>query len=262
MDPTFTSVPLVQVIKEIGFLEGNLGRQVFEEYNNRVGRDYRQTENQYRSLRGGLEVLDYEKRIELGITRDVVIGSSSFGTVLVDEILREIGLRTATRDEILTGIESNLGQLAGASWYTHAGLILRSEGEPNSYLATDLVAQLRARDHKLDCPILIHFKDLSLKRDDNSPYGLTFKLNENPDLVYDETLNVAKLVDCDIKLSGLSAIYLDCDMMEQTYNFKNDEPPLDDPGTDDARIAIVKVLPSPIPMTLPIGVEHTGIYKN
>ena len=259
MNTIFTSVPLVQVVKEIGFLEGDLGREFLREYNARAERDYGQTRVGH-NLGDALymwddkakEWSDGAKHI-VEIDRDVVVGTSPFATILAYMVLREGGLRTATRDEIIEGIYSGMGKLAGGSWYTYGGLVLRSEDNPHSYLAADLAAQLRARSYRLDYPLLIHFKDLSLRHDDNAPDGLALNLNENIDLVCDPTLNRVSEFDhdVDVKLSGLFPYMIDQDPCEYKYPYNdNGERSLTISGNEGGRVVIVKVLPTPVPVAI------------
>jgi len=50
--------------------------------------------------------------------------------------------------------------------------VSRTNEEPNSYLANDLIAQLG----NIELPVMIPFNNAELRNDDNSPYGLAFNI--------------------------------------------------------------------------------------
>ena len=136
---------VAQSTPQIGFLEGDFGREFLQEYNRRVEEEY--GNNQV------LRVLTQEDNL--------VKGSNPFAVVLANQILREGGLRTATQPDLEMALISSALQLRETSVDT--GLVLRSETDPNKYLASDLAKQLRARSvhPQFEYPILVDLKDLT-----------------------------------------------------------------------------------------------------
>ena len=69
--------------------------------------------------------------------------------------------------------------------YEDIALILRTAGDSyqdNDYVAKHLAEQLKKRKVKL--PARISLRGLSLKKDNNSAYGLVFKLEENTEILH------------------------------------------------------------------------------
>ena len=81
--PEFKGKPLIEMPKSVptaNFLEGDFGKAVHSEYKGRAERDYGDA--------SALKVLSYSD----GVAK----GSNPFAVVLVNQIVREEGLRTAT----------------------------------------------------------------------------------------------------------------------------------------------------------------------
>ena len=158
--PEFQGKPLIKILEYIpqaDFLRGNFGKAVLEECRARVKEDYHDHDN--------LKVLRYNEE------QNVVTGSNSFATSLVNKIIAEQG-HTATQAELERIIALNRPDLNLRGHYEDTGLVLRSNEEHNSYLANDLIAQLG----NIELPVLIPLKNLELRNDDNSPYGLAFNI--------------------------------------------------------------------------------------
>ena len=153
--PEFQGKPLITpgYIPEADFLRGEFGKAVLEEYNARVKEDYHDNNN--------LKVLGYNNKLE-------VTGSNSFSNILVNKIINEQGLHTATQSDLEKIIKLNVLNLEGK--YEDTGLVLRSNEDPNQYLAQHSISQLG----NIELPLMIPLKNLELKNDDNSPYGLAF----------------------------------------------------------------------------------------
>src|SRR3989344_3351224 len=116
---------LIEIPKEyptIGFLEGDFGKSVLEEYKGRA-KDYNNK---------NLDVLSYKDNI--------VQGSNPFAVVLMNKILNEEGLRTPFQSDLEKAIKLNALNLNGT--YEDTALILRNEKNPNSYLAKHLMKQI------------------------------------------------------------------------------------------------------------------------
>ena len=156
--PEFKGKPLIKIpeyIPRIDFLGGDFGKAVLEEHKARVNEDYHNNDN--------LKVLRYDKK------QEVVTGSNSFATTLINKIIAEQG-HTATQAELERILK--LGVLDLQGYYEDTGLVLRSKKEPNSYLVNDLFSQLR----NIELPVMIPLKNLGLRNDNNSPYGLAFNI--------------------------------------------------------------------------------------
>ncbi|MEK6914049.1 MAG: hypothetical protein AABW83_00200 [Nanoarchaeota archaeon] len=185
--PKFVGIPLIEYLKDFpqaDFLRGEFGKYILKEYNSRVKEDYSDNKN--------LRVLSYSDGI--------IKGSNSFAVVLINQIIRENNLRTATQADLEKILRLNALNLKG--FYEDSALVLRSEGEPNSYLAKDLLRQLPA---KQKLPVMISLSDLELKKDDNSDYGLAFNLRDNSKVIYNHILegNTGFFYSKDLDKNGL-----------------------------------------------------------
>ena len=160
-----------ETVPMIGFLEGKFGREFLAEYYRRMSDKYENNEN--------LRVLN--------IQDGLVAGSNPFAVVLANEVLAQENLRTATQADLEKALKLRVLELRGT--YEDTGLVLRSEGNPNSYLARDLTKQLRARNPEFQYPVLINLTDLELRVDSDSNYGLSFRLKEDARSIYAPVLN-------------------------------------------------------------------------
>lgn len=158
------------VFPEIGPLSGDFGKQVLDEYNGRVAKDYGNAD--------ALKVLKYAD--------GVVKGSNPFAVVLMNSIL-PTGLRTASQADLEEALQ---GDISFNGTYEDTGLVLRTDGNPNAYLAKNLTEQLRARGKRqLKYPVMIPLNQFSLVTDASSDQGLAFKLNEDAQVFYAPILN-------------------------------------------------------------------------
>ena len=172
--PEFKGKPLIELPKNIpsaNFLEGEFGKAVLEEYKERALKDYRNA--------NALLVLSYSDNL--------VKGSNPFAATLVNQIVSQEGLRTATPADLERILTVNALPLSET--YEDSALVLRSEGEPNSYLARNLYAQVKARDKKQKLPVMIPLAGLELVEDQKSQYGLAFALKESAEIIYTPILN-------------------------------------------------------------------------
>lgn len=158
-----TSKRIVQVPR---FLEGDFGKEVNEE-----------VQAKYRKFPG-------IKNIGYNPHSMVIEGSSSFYATAVNEVLRGNGLngRTTTQSDVEKILKNR--DLALLEHYVDTGLVLRSRDGPNAYLAKLLVDQVKLRNFDQEMPVIISLKDLDLKEDQDSSYGLAFKLRENVEVIY------------------------------------------------------------------------------
>lgn len=174
MKTEFKGKPLIELpkdIPQIDFLEGNFGAEFLAEYLGKVEKDYKNNPN----------------LIVLIESNSLVTGSNVFAVVLANQILFEQNLRTATQADLERVLK--LGTLNLSGTYEDIGLILRTEAEPNIYLARDLSRQLKARNLKIEYPVLINLTNLELKADQDSNYGLSFRLKEDAVPIYASILN-------------------------------------------------------------------------
>ena len=123
----------------------------------------------------------------LSYSGNVVNGSNPFAVVLANQILRQDGLRVATQADLEKALRTQAMNLRGT--YEDTGLVLRSEDNPNSYLANDLVSQVKSRNKKQKLPVMIPLAGLELRSDGNSNQGLAFNLREDAEIVYAPILN-------------------------------------------------------------------------
>lgn len=148
------------------FLEGPFGKKILKKYNSKVKQDYGDNKN--------LKVLNFNK--------GVVKGSNVYSTILIDKILSEKGLRTATPVDIQR-IIFKYGKNTLSKIYLDLGLILRTEdftGTP-LYLPRQLGKQAKDRDYYFlpEHPLVFKSSDLELIVDNHAKDGLGFKLKDS-----------------------------------------------------------------------------------
>jgi hypothetical protein len=176
--PEFKGRPLIEIPKSIPTANipgGDFGKAVLQEYKEIAETKYKGAD--------ALDVLSYQD--------GVIKGSNPFAVVLVNQIVEQDGLRTATPADLERAIRLNkVNQELGLNLrgtYEDTGLVLRSESEPNEYLAKDVAKQIKARDVKL--PVMIPLNGLELVNDSQSEHALSFKLGENAQVFYAPILN-------------------------------------------------------------------------
>lgn len=148
------------------FLEGDEGRDVLAEYNSKVNSNYRGV--------SALNVLSFED--------NVVKGSNPFAFVLLNRILESRDLSVATPADLERVLKEGILDLKGT--YGDSALVLRSESEPNSYLAKDLIQQIGKKGIQVNYPLMIPLDGLELMYDGNSPCNLSFELTRDSQLIY------------------------------------------------------------------------------
>jgi hypothetical protein len=166
MKAEFKGNPLIEIPKNIpsyNFLEGELGKEILEEYNSIVKQDYKDNSN--------LKVLNFSD--------GVVKGSNSYSIFPMFEILSKYGLRNANPADVQKIINRNENFLKNI--YVDLGLVLRTENSPNEYLAKQLGKQSKERKYKFSNsnPLVFKSSDLELIVDSNSQLGLGFKIKES-----------------------------------------------------------------------------------
>ncbi|MFI5241356.1 MAG: hypothetical protein ACHQUA_02880 [Microgenomates group bacterium] len=166
--PVSEAKPLIEIpsyIPQIGFLGGEQGREI----NDSIQRDYKGV-----------------KALQIGNYKDgIVKGSNPFYAIAVQSRLPS-GVSIASQSDLETAMR--IGSMDFSETYEDTGLVLRTDKEPNSYLASNLMKQVKARGSK-KMPVMIPLRGLELEADSNSPHGLAFKLGENSELIYAPILN-------------------------------------------------------------------------
>lgn len=154
------------------FLEGDFGRQVFGEYNKLV-----QSEYQYAYALQKLSFAD-----------DVVKGSNPFAFVLLNRVLQNHGKWVARPVDLERALEKGEIDLMGT--YGDSGLVLRSENDPNEYLAKNLAYQVKEKGYVVGGDsVMIPLAGLELVYDSNSPHDLAFQLTNSSEIIYAPQLN-------------------------------------------------------------------------
>ena len=90
-------------------------------------------------------------------------------------------MRIATPADLERCLEK--GELNLKGTYGDSGLVLRSDGDPNQYLAKDLINQIKQKG-SLQFPLMVPLTGLDLKYDSNSPNNLSFELIDSSQLIY------------------------------------------------------------------------------
>ncbi len=147
------------------FLEGTEGQAILDEYNQIVSTDYQ-----------GASALNV-----LFFADNVVKDSNPFAFVLLNKILTQKKMRIATPADLEKVLEEEAINLKGT--YGDSGLVLRSDGYPNQYLARDLINQIKQRG-SLQYPLMIPLAGLDLRYDTNSPHDLSFQLTPTSEIIY------------------------------------------------------------------------------
>ena len=164
--PISQSSPLINNAS-YSFLEGDFGRQVLEEYNQIASKDYQGA--------SALNVLSFDD--------NVVKGSNPFAFVLLNKILTQQKMRIVTPADLERCLEK--GELDLKGTYGDSGLVLRSENNPNEYLAKNLALQLSGRGYGVgDNPVMIQLAGLDLRYDSSSPHDLSFQLTGSSQFIY------------------------------------------------------------------------------
>ncbi len=189
-DPTQQS-PVTLPPAPIGtysFLQNQFGEQFLREYNKKVKKDYADAP--------ALKVLSWND------TEKVVVGSNPFAIVLINEMLNPQGIRTVTQSDLEHIVRGNLLHLKGhypqgirtvtqsdlehivrgnllhlKGHYEESALVWRSNGNPNTYLATKIYNQFKSLGKILEenHAYVLPLNAFSLEKDTNAPQGLAFQ---------------------------------------------------------------------------------------
>jgi hypothetical protein len=168
--PVSESKPLIVIptdIPQIGFLGGDEGKEM----NDSINRDYK-----------GFPVLKVGN-----YSNGLIKGSNPFYAVAVQSKLPS-GVRVASQSDLEKAMK--LGALDLRGTYEDTGLVLRTEEDPNLYLAKNLIDQVNQRlGKKAKMPVMIPLYGLELKKDSSTSNGLSFKLKDDAEIIYAPILN-------------------------------------------------------------------------
>jgi len=113
---------------------------------------------------------------------NVVKGSKPGYVIAVNNIVEQAGLRTATPADLENVFKE--GRLVLRGQYEDTALVLRDDKKPNSYLAKQLMNQVKDRlGNDVKNPVMIPLNGLDVVEDNDSDYGLAFALKENAELI-------------------------------------------------------------------------------
>ncbi len=110
----------------------------------------------------------------------IVVGSNHFAVALVNS-MKPLGMRVVNPLESERVISTNTLDLRNN--YVDTALVLRSDGEPNLYLASNLIKQVSKRGYDLNVPLVIPLAGLEVVKDTHSPQGLAFKLTDSAQII-------------------------------------------------------------------------------
>lgn len=168
--PVKEARPLVAIPKkspQIGFFGGEQGKEI----DNSIKRDYK----------------DFSVMQVGTYSNEIINGSNPFYVVGVQSKL-PCGVRVSTQSDLENAIRIGALDLSGT--YEDTGLVLRTDGNPNSYLAGNLMKQVKERLGKnTKMPVMIPLYVISIVKDQDSPHGLAFKLKDDAKIIYSAILN-------------------------------------------------------------------------
>jgi hypothetical protein len=167
--PVNEAKPLIENpanMPQIGFLGGDEGKEI----NDSIVKDYKDC--------SVLQVGKY--------SNGLIKGSNPFYAVAVQSRLPS-GVRVASQSDLEKAMKIGALDLRGT--YEDTGFVLRTADEPNSYLAKNLMGQVKARNKKQKMPVMISLSGLGLEKDSSSPNGLSFKLKDDAEIIYAPILN-------------------------------------------------------------------------
>ena len=165
--PSVIQKPFFSGDVNYSFLEGDFGREILEEYRRLTKQDYQEA--------SALNVLSFAD--------NVVKGSNPFAFVLLNQILNKRNMAIATPANLERALEQGTIGLKGT--YGDSGLVLRSEGDPNQYLAKNLADQVKQRGYTVgQDPVMIPLTGLDLNYDASASSNLVFQLTDSSEIIY------------------------------------------------------------------------------
>ncbi len=163
--PVDEARPLIAIpkdIPQIGFLGGEQGKEIDAS----IKKDYK----------------DFSVMQVGNYSDGKMKGSNPFYAVGVQSKL-PFGVRISTQSDLEDAMRKGVLDLLGT--YEDTGLVLRTVGNPNSYLAVNLMKQVNERlGKKAKMPVMIPLYGLGIVKDQDSPHGLAFKLKDDAEINY------------------------------------------------------------------------------
>lgn len=163
----FSWKPLIaipEVIPSATYIQGTDAEAFLAEFNATA-------KEQYGDAAKSIAVLTYDPKSK------TVRGSNPFAVAHADSLLKSQGIRVATMADLERVLTTNAFDLRET--YEDTALVLRSNEDPNAYLANNLVEQLESRGTRVaKTPIVVQLRGLNMVKDANSDYGLAFQLTD------------------------------------------------------------------------------------
>lgn len=155
---------------KFSLLKGDAGKEILLVYNERVKTKFS----------NHLSVFNVLGNSNL---KDVFGGSNIQGNILLNELLQEEGIRTATPSDIELILNENKLDFM-KNYYTDVAVLLNGKGEINSTNAGKLVSQVYDINKDTEFPVVIPLDSLRLIKKDGSKYNpLEIEFNENPEII-------------------------------------------------------------------------------
>ena len=143
---------------------GCFGKDIYEQFLIKAKYDYKNNKN-----------------LSLKYDRDVIKGSNVFDVVLVNQLIEEDFLNVAKQRDLEKILKTKSLNIEG--YYLNSSILLKNEENPNSYLAKNLISQIKRRNPRYEMPVMINLSELELVNDYDSNYGLAFNLKENSEII-------------------------------------------------------------------------------
>lgn len=112
-------------------------------------------------------------------------GSNTYSTILINSLLPK-GKHVATPTDLENIILKDNRVLRRS--YTDTGIIIRSQDEPNYYLAQDLALQIKTKE-TIRFPMIIPLRYLNIRLDKNTSSGLAFTLKDDARAISSDMMN-------------------------------------------------------------------------
>lgn len=113
---------------------------------------------------------------------DHLEGSTPQSVILVNELIRPLGLRTATLSDLERIIKSKTLKLEG--FYFDSGFVLRDIDPKKDYFGENLKGQIKKNYPNQEFPVMINLCDMDLIRDRKSIHHISFEIRKDADLIH------------------------------------------------------------------------------
>jgi len=131
----------------------------------------------------------------------LIKGSNTFLVLKLDEQIRKDGLWIPTPEQAM--LLDKKGKLSN-NVYRDYGMAVYSEAQPNQEIAKEIISQTKRK-----LPLVIPFKDLTHRLDENFPYGVAITLIDKPkEVIFGEEARQYLDKEFDYKMdSGVCRLY-------------------------------------------------------